>query len=398
VIIEIFLSIILGIIFGIIFGLIPGLHINLINTLLVTNFLYHFSKEVNPLYLGVFIISLAVSNIFFSFIPSIFLGCPEEETSLSVLPGHRLLMKGHGYKALRISSKGILIGSIILIFLTPILIFLIPLIYPHIEKVILYLLIISSLILILKEENKKISFLIFCLSGVLGYFCLNLNANQPLFPLFTGLFGVPILLNSLNREKEITKQKITEPKINIKLKFIFSSILSSVICGFLPGLGTSQAIILGNIFQKMNSEIFLFNSGIVNILILGISIICLFLINKTRTGSAVAIKEIFKKINLKEVYFFIFLIVLVSFISYFLIKKISKNISLNLNKISYKKISFIFLIILGLLIIFISGIKGVLILFVSSLLGIYSNYFKIRKSQLMGCLLIPTIIYYLINF
>lgn len=394
--IEIIISILLGLFFGIITGFFPGIHINLINILIAQGILSSITS-INHFYLGIFLVSLAVANIFFSFIPSVFLGCPEEETALSILPGHRLLMKGEGYKAVRLTSKGILIGSCLFLFLTPLLLFLIPIIYEKIDKILFFVLLITSSFLIIKEKNKKIALTIFLLSGILGYCTLNIaEVNQPLLPLFTGLFGVPLLITNLKKETKIQKQKIKEPRLRLNLKIFISMILSSTLCGFLPGLGSSQAIILGSIFQKVSTENFLFLSGAVNILILGISIIGFYTINKTRTGTAVAIKEIFNEIiTLKELIFLIFILIFTSFISYFLIKRISKKISLVINNFNYQKISIFVLSFIILLTLIISGFKGILILFVASLLGVYTNYYKVSKSQMMGCLLIPTMLYYI---
>ena len=74
---------------------------------------------------------------------------------------------------------------------------------------------------------------------------------------------------------------------------------------------------------------------------------------------------------------------------------ISKQIARKINKINYRKISI--LVILTLIIVtgIFSGILGIFILLISTSLGIFCNEVKIKKSFLMGCILIPTIIYYL---
>ncbi len=87
------LSLFLGIITGALTGLTPGIHINLIGVSLVS---LSSSVFINPFYLVTFITSLAITHTFIDFIPSIFLGCPDTDTELSILPGHELLKKGHG--------------------------------------------------------------------------------------------------------------------------------------------------------------------------------------------------------------------------------------------------------------------------------------------------------------
>ena len=95
-----------------------GIHINLVALLLFisSGFLLQFTTaEV----LVVFIISMAITHIFLDFIPSIFLGAPEESTALSVLPGHSMLLEGKGYEAVRLTTFGSYAGLIIMIIITP---------------------------------------------------------------------------------------------------------------------------------------------------------------------------------------------------------------------------------------------------------------------------------------
>ena len=97
-ILELFLALLLGIFVGTIAGLLPGIHVNLISVFLLS-ILTFFLNFVEPIVLIVFIVAMTISDTFVSFIPSIFLGAPDEDTTLSVLPGHELLLKGKGYEA-----------------------------------------------------------------------------------------------------------------------------------------------------------------------------------------------------------------------------------------------------------------------------------------------------------
>ena len=71
--IEILLSIVVGVFFGMICGVIPGIHPNLVAILLlsVSPFLLQY---FSPLVLGIFIVSVNVTNTFVNALPSIFLG------------------------------------------------------------------------------------------------------------------------------------------------------------------------------------------------------------------------------------------------------------------------------------------------------------------------------------
>src|SRR3989344_3753205 len=141
-----------GILFGTLTGLSPGIHINLVGAILVslsTSLL----SPILPIYLIVFIVAMSITHTFVDFIPSIFLGAPDDaDTGLSTLPGHELLKEGRGYEAIMLSNYGSLIAILILILLFIPLIFIIPKIYPFLTKFMAFILIFFSLTLILFEK------------------------------------------------------------------------------------------------------------------------------------------------------------------------------------------------------------------------------------------------------
>ena len=102
---EIFFVLFLGILIGIITGLVPGIHVNLVATTLfaISPILLNYFE---PLSLAVFIISLSLTHSFLDTIPSIYLGAPENENALSVLPGQKMLLRGEGYQAVKITILG----------------------------------------------------------------------------------------------------------------------------------------------------------------------------------------------------------------------------------------------------------------------------------------------------
>ena len=150
---KILLTLLLGLAIGIITGILPGIHINLLSVILLSLssfLLLHFQ----PLTLAVLIISIAITHIFIDILPSTFLGIPNEDYALASLPAHRLLLQGHAYQAVILTSLGAL-SSIVLFSLTsPLIIPLIKAIYPILKAFIPYLLILASLFLILRENQK----------------------------------------------------------------------------------------------------------------------------------------------------------------------------------------------------------------------------------------------------
>ena len=195
--IEIVFFLLIGIIIGTITGIIPGIHINLVGTTLVSLVSLNLIK-INPIYLVTFAVSMAITHTFIDFIPSIFLGCPNEDNFL--LPGHELLIEGKGAQAIFLSSLGSLIGIFLIIIFTPILIFIIPFLNNLIKPIIAYILITILLILIIKEKNKLQALIVIFITGILGLIILNLEIKDPLLPMLSGFFGTPLIIESIKNK------------------------------------------------------------------------------------------------------------------------------------------------------------------------------------------------------
>jgi putative membrane protein len=392
--IEIILFLILGIIAGTITGLIPGIHINLIGVFLIslsTSILF----SIPSIFLVIFISSMAITHTFLDFIPSIFLGCPDTDTELSVLPGHELLKKGQGYEAIMLTAYGSLAATIILLIITLPTISIFSYFYDIIKNFIPYFLILISLILILLERKKSLALFVFLITGILGLIVLNSNVKEPLLPLLTGLFGGSMLILSIKNKTRIPKQKITnisKPKI---IKPLLGALIASPLCSFLPGMGSGQAAIIGNIISKVDRKGFLVLLGATNTLVMGFSFISLYIISKARTGAAVAIREIIKTMSSEILVLILTTMIISGILAFYITKILGKKFSTKINKINYTLLSFITLVILIFLVTLISGFLGLIILIISIITGILCISFNVKRVNMMGCLLLPVIIFYL---
>ena len=406
-IIQLILALILGLLAGTLTGLTPGIHINLIAILLLsisTTLL----KITSPLILTIFIIAMAITHTFIDYIPSIFLGAPDEDSFLSILPGHKLLLKGRGYYAIIFTLYGSLTALLITLILTPIFTYILPTIYPYVTRIMPLILILVSSYLIITEPNKKLwALIIFLLAGFLGIASLNLNIQQPLLPLLTGLFGASNLFISIKQKTKIPKQKIS-PLKNIRLskKSITRASLASIIAApftaFLPGLGASQAALIGKqVTDIQDQREFLFLLGAINTLVMALSFITLYSINRTRTGAAVAISKLLPTITPPILLTILITIIITGILASIITIQLAKITAKNIHKIKYSKLSITILIILFLLTFFFSDftIKGklisLLIFATSTSLGIFTILIGTKRMHLMGCLLIPTILFYM---
>lgn len=393
--IEIILFLFLGILVGVICGLTPGIHINLVGASIV--FLSaSVLSELNPIYLVVFIVSMSITQTFVDFIPGIFLGCPDTDTALSTLPGHQMLKEGKGYEAVMLCCYGCLAAIFVLILISFPSVFFIPKIYDKIEPLVPYLLIAVSFSLILSERNKFSALFAFLVSGTLGFLVFNMTGESDKFllPLLTGLFGSSMLLISIKNKIKIPNQKVTSPEIKI-LKPLIGAIVSSPISIFLPAIGNGQVAVIGSSMARTGNKGFLFLLGATNVFIMGFSFLALYTLSKTRTGSAVAIQEILGNISPNVFILMLITIFISGVISFFTAGFLAKYASQAITRINYGRLSIYVLIFVTIVITIFSGLLGLIVFIASTLTGIYIMSMDVKKINMMGCLIIPTIILYI---
>jgi len=290
---DIFLAIILGCTFGIITGLIPGIHVNLVSILLIS-LSPILLPYTTPLALAIFVISLALTHTFLDSIPSIFLGAPDPDMVLSVLPGHRMLLEGKGYEAVKLTVIGSILCLIVTLALIPFVIPFLPAVYEFIQPFIGYILTIVVISMVFLERGTRKKFwgtYIVIQAGVLGLLVLNMpNISQPLFPMLSGLFGTSTLLLSIGDNVKLPTQEITSTvKIGKKnmIKSIGAGVFSGSLTGLFPGLGAAQASIIGMLLvgRSIGNHAFLVLVGGINTVNFAFSLATFYALEKARNGA-----------------------------------------------------------------------------------------------------------------
>ena len=392
--IELFLFLLAGMICGVFFGLVPGIHPNTI-ILFVPFFL---SLNFTPLYLMVFIVALGITNSVVDTIPSILLGAPDAGNELSVLPGHKMLMQGHGYEAIKLTAVGSFYSIVFVFALLPLFVVLFPPLFS-VAKPYIYLLLLGIVgIMILSESGKKkvIALVLFSMSASIGLIAdkIPLNNVLLLFPIFVGLFGVSQLLLGIKNKIKVPKQKTFELNISRKTitKSSFLGTLAGSASGFLPGVGTSEIASLATVDK--NDKSFLMTLGAITTANTVLSILALWLIERSRSGLAVAIDQLFN-IGFNEVIVILLVTLAVGGISVVLTLTLAKKAVKIIDKLDYNYVNiFVCVLLFGLTIVF-TGFYGILLLITCTALGIFTNLVGVKRSVLMGVLILPTIIFYL---
>lgn len=399
--IELFLALIVGILAGIFTGLAPAVHINLIASILVS-YVSFVSPYFSLLALVVFIVSMSVTHTFIDFIPSIFLGAPQEDNFLAILPGHQMFMEGKGFSAVVYTLKGALFGIGILLVFTPIFILFLPSIYSFVSKFIPFLLIFISFYIIFRDKEVVWSLIIFTMAAFLGIFSFNLPVKDPLLPLLTGLFGLSSIIISLKDKVQMSSQQIESVR-NITLtrkEFVRSSlaaVIFSPLCSFLPGIGSSHATTLASEIIQLDRKGFLFLSGAINTAIMSLSFIAVYVIGRARSGSAAAVKTILQNITFYDIIVIASSILISGILAYYLGIIIARVSVKFIEKVNYHRISICVIIILLLVNIIFTNLLGIIVLLTATAIGIFCILSGIKRINLMASLIVPAIIFYLTN-
>ncbi|MFV9676174.1 MAG: tripartite tricarboxylate transporter permease [Methanosarcinales archaeon] len=414
-----------GVLLGTFTGLVPGIHPNnvaliflavspmIISRLYFLNALVPF--ETILILVAATILAASVAHTFLSFIPAAFIGAPEGDTALCVLPAHRLLLEGRAYEATVISAIGSF-GAVIysFVFFMPFyFIFAGPLhLYEVIQDYLLYILIGISALLILTESFSErleayqavfLSSFVFILSGVFGYIVLNMPVSTSmLFPALTGLFGLSTLLYSLFYTPEIPEQTIEEPVTG--KSDIVKSVLSGSTCGalvsFLPGVTSAHATVMAMLARRNREpeQVIMTLSG-VNTSNVIFCMATLFLILRARSGATMAINRILPVQQWSEVVpplaliYLLIAVLIAASVSFFATKYMGMQFSRLFVKIPYRKMLSGIVIFLAVFVFILNDAIGLLVLAVGTCIGLIPIYFGVRRSNCMGVLLVPIIVW-----
>jgi putative membrane protein len=386
------LQLLLGVPAGIVLGtmtIIPGLHINLLSALLIAN-----TSLLDPEFAAITIFIMAITATFMDFIPSTFLGAPESETAMSVLPAHRMLLKGRGFDAIFLTTIGNVFGLCCAAALFPAAISIYPVIFTPANKIMHWLLILALSLFILREESwrKKASALIIAaFSGTLGILALN-KLDEPLLPMFSGLFGLSTIISSMGGRTSMPKQRIG--KVKLPMPWLKSSILGVIFGGIInifPALGLAQAASAAGMFSRNSKRSYLLTISALNTAAMALSLATLYSINRGRNGAIEALGS-FAKIDTNVLATLIGVALLAMPLIVFLKMQIAKIAAKIVAKLPYKLICIFTMSIIVAMVLIMSGWKGLIVLVTGTAIGLTTILTGISRSHAMACLIVPVII------
>ena len=396
--IEILLGTLIGVMLGTLSGIIPGVHSNTLAGVLLSLqvvFLSFFS----PLVLAGAMFAALITHTFVDSIPSTFLGIPDADTSLAVLPAHALCLEGNGEEAVRIAALGSACAMIIAVPLSILCFLLLPALQPYFDWWIGILLISTMGYMIVTSECPGWALALFCVSGILGLFSLRYaflswhtlaGSSAILMPLLTGLFGISVLLTA--SQGKMPEQHFRGIRMEDRTIRRYSAIgtFAGVAVGWLPGLSTASAnsVLASLIGYEKDRRTYILATSAANTSNAFIGLAALFALSRMRNGVMVALSEL----PLPTMSELTIIGVLAAFVAYGITIMLSRSVS-RFNGIDGRLMNHAVIVFIIILCIILTGPFGVIILILATALGLVPHLVNIPRVFCMGAIIAPVILY-----
>ena len=426
--------VLLGLGTGAVTGLSPGLHVNNVAAIVLATRASWIALVLGPwaaeypatlgLLLSCYLLATAVSHGVFDFVPSVFFGAPTEETALSILPGHRMLLAGEGARAVALAARGCVLGTAIAVAL------LLPLRWLLGEPVGLAqafrpwtaVFLVGMLAALLgteirsgRQRRRRVlrAAWVQLLAGLLGLAVLEgpsgLDSNVALFPLFSGLFGMPTLVLSLRtRPGEIPPQstEALEPLSLPEAGHAARGALAGAAVSWLPGLSGGAAATLAALGgrRKLAPPAFMVILGAVSTSTAVLSVSVLFMIGRARSGTAAAVRELLGTsggwtnplVLPPSVLWLALASVLAGVLAAPLATAVARLLASRWSQVDPRLLSAGTLLGLAVLIGLASGPVGLAVAGLACLVGLVPVRGGVRRVHLMASLLVPVLAGYLV--
>ncbi len=389
-------EILIGSALGIIAGLTPGIHSN---TFAIFTVIYA-SKLENA---WVVIISSTIAYTIADIIPTTLLGVPDEETALATFPAHEMVLEGRALEAISISAFSSFLS---LLFSLPLFLSttVIAANYDVVRKLTPLVLVFVSTFLIMSERadvlegslaswRKRIyALLVFCVSGFLGFVSLDNShlaqvnpAGSIFLPLLTGLFGVPVLIQTTGGRIPEQRAELRFPNVNSAAKGSLAGFAVSIFPGISSGIATAIAS-----FGEKGREGYIAAMSGANT---SNALLCLYMLTasgRARSGAAKALKELghiptYLEITSVSVISAVIALATTIVVSFILISRIGK--------LRPSIFSFAVFILLILIVYYFTGVFGLAVFFTAASIGFAAPLLEVRRVNCMGCLVIPILLH-----
>jgi putative membrane protein len=432
------LACIVGVVVGFLTGLLPGLHVNLA-VFIVLGAGLDAVMPAEPV--TIFVVSLAMTQVFVSFIPAVFLRIPAGDNAVAVFPGDRLLGKGEGPSAVVAAQTGGMVATLFASILAICFFLAVPTALPWIE-------------------GRFKPYLGFVLLGILGWFVLRdldfsaarlgrgreflahaslvivafvllaqlsevalsgvlLASDQGITAAFSGMFGAATLLGAswgslpAGRPPQITQSPAESIPPSAALAPGLIGAAGGTAVGLLPAVGTAEmSAALCGISDRMMPEStrrlgpdrrYLMMVGAVGAADAMLAIAAIFLVGKARSGASIGVEHLLgdriSASSLDEVRFLFLRLIgfgLIAAFAAFHAGRLLANLAGQLySRLDPRAFSRAVPLGLAVLIMLSCGVTGLMIYVAATAIGLLLLRLGVRPASMMAFLLIPSVSFFL---
>ncbi|MGA2698216.1 MAG: tripartite tricarboxylate transporter permease [Methanoregula sp.] len=396
--IEIVIGVLLGVLLGTISGLVPGVHANTLAGILLGAQAVLLAI-LGPLALAGAMFAALITHTFVEAVPSTFLGVPDADTSLSVLPAHALCLEGNGEEAVRIAALGSACSIIIAIPLSVLCYIFLPALQPYFDWGIGILIVAVIGYMIVMSESPGWALAIFAVSGLLGMFAMRYEflgwhtlggETAILMPLLTGLFGISVLMVASQGALPGQHYRGLRVENGTVVKCSILGTLAGIAVGWLPGLSTATAngALASVIGYEKDRRAYILATSAANTANAFIGLAALFALSRMRNGVMVAIAEL----PLPSMSELMIVGVLAACLAYVITVCLSRSAGW-LTGINGRMLNRAVIIFVVGLCIVLTGPFGIFILILATILGLVPHIVNVSRVYCMGAIMIPVILY-----
>lgn len=387
-----------GIALGSVSGLVPGIHANNMAFLLAA-----FAPAIPgpPTLVGAAMLAAGVVHTFLDVVPALALGVPDPAMAASALPGHRLVLEGRGGEALRLSAFG---SGLAVVFAVPLAIPItqaMVMVYPMISAHLSIVLGIAALLLIGTESTRRGRVggaIAFTASAGLGLLTLDISMHAPLdvggvlTPLFTGLFGAPVLIAAIGGGgvPEQIESRITLSRRAIGGLGAVGTVCGAVV-GYVPGVSSAIAATLALVAVpgRYGGRGFIVATSGVNTANTVFALFALVALGSPRTGVLVALERANVPLDVPLLLVTVGFAAVAGFSFVLLVGDAYLRV---IGAIEYMKLSGCVLVLLCVVSYLFAGLLGIGVFAASTVVGLVPPRFGSQRAHLMGVLMGPLIL------
>jgi putative membrane protein len=395
VVAGILLGCVLGLAMGTVSGLVPGVHSNTMASVLLS-LQGLLVSAIGPEGLASALFSALISHTFLDSIPSTYLGIPDPDTALSVLPAHALCLEGLGEEAVRIAALGSAIAVVVGIPLSLLCFLLIPPLQPYLDWGMGILLVGIAGLLIVTAEAPSWAFSVFLASGLLGLFSFRssflawhpFGGTAVLLPLLSGLFGFSTLLLASGAPFPAQRfEGLRIPGRDIASRVLLGT-AAGAITGWLPGLSnaTANALVSSAGGYDREPRQYLLSASAANTANAFVGLAALYALARTRNGVMVALATQ----ELPPMGVLLIAGCIAGGAAYLLTIRLSRSAGV-LRGLGIRRLNFAVMGFVAVLTLLLTGPFGLLILCLATAIGVVPPLVNVPRLFLMGAVMLPVI-------